>query len=155
MYSFHQLHKGIYYNDKRLIENYIEWQSVRRNLKNYINVEILKKTQANDSLNELGDVGILLSGFAGKFIEIAIDTYLNSNGVSLLLEKTKKKEELPKPSIITLLGSFLIMENNGINSFYVNYENEGKQYPIYFVRKGIKWKIINVEFPKKLFEKIK
>ena len=155
MYSFHQLHKGIYYNDKQLIENYIEWQSVRRNLKNYINVEILKKTQANDSLNELGDVGILLSGFAGKFIEIAIDTYLNSDGVSLLLEKTKKKEELPKPSIITLLGCFLIMENNGINSFYVNYENEGKQYPIYFVRKGIKWKIINVEFPKKLFEKIK
>ena len=24
MYSFHQLHKGIYFNDKQLIENYVE-----------------------------------------------------------------------------------------------------------------------------------
>ncbi|MDA9678161.1 DUF2939 domain-containing protein [Candidatus Pelagibacter sp.] len=155
MYSLHQLHKGVYYNDKRLIENYIEWQSVRKNLKNFINAEILNKTQAKDSLSGLEDVEILLSGFAGKFIEIAIDTYLNSDGVSLLLEKTKKKDEIPKPSIITLLGCFIIMENNGINSFYVNYEIEGKQYPIYFVRDGVKWKITNVEFPKKLFDKIK
>ena len=55
-----------------------------------------------------------------------------------------------KPSIITLLGSFTIMENNGLNSFYINYENEGKQYPTYFARHGIKWKIIDIEFPENL-----
>ena len=54
-----------------------------------------------------------------------------------------------------MLGSFTIMENNGLNSFYINYVNEGKQYPIYFMRKGIKWKIINIEFPENLFNKIK
>ena len=43
MYSFHQLHKGIYFNDKKLIEKYVDWQTVRANVKNYINVEILKK----------------------------------------------------------------------------------------------------------------
>ena len=125
MYSFHQLHKGIYFNNKKLIENYVDWQSVRGNVKNYINIEILKKTQSEESFKELGDIGILLSGFAGKFIEIAIDNYLSSDGVSLLLEKSQKKDEIPKPSIITLLGSFTIMENNGLNSFYINYENEG------------------------------
>jgi len=108
MYSFHQLHKGIYFNDKQLIENYVDWQSVRGNVKNYINVEILKKNQSEEIFKQLGDVGVLLSGFAGKFIEIAIDTYLNSDGISLLLEKSQKKDEIPKPSIITLLGSFTI-----------------------------------------------
>ncbi len=155
MYSFHQIHKGIYFNNKELIENYVDWQSVRGNVKNYINVEILKKTQSEKLFKELGDVGILLSGFTGKFIEIAIDNYLSSDGVSLLLEKSQKKDEIPKPSIITMLGSFTIMENNGLNSFYINYVNEGKQYPIYFMRKGIKWKIINIEFPENLFNKIK
>jgi hypothetical protein len=155
MYSFHQLHKGIYFNDKQLIENYVDWQSVRGNVKNYINVEILKKSQSEEVFKQLGDVGILLSGFAGKFVEIAIDTYLNSDGVSLLLEKSQKKDEIPKPSIITLLGSFTIMDNNGLNSFYINYENEGEKYPIYFTRDGLKWKITNIEFPKDLFEKIK
>tara|TARA_B100001093_G_scaffold508072_1_gene569589 strand:+ start:75 stop:611 length:537 start_codon:yes stop_codon:yes gene_type:complete len=155
MYSFHQIHKGIYFNDKELIENYIEWPSVKRNAKNYINIKILNKIQSEKTLDNLGDVGILLSGFAGKFIEIAIDTYLNSDGVILLLERVKKKNEIPKPSVVTLLGCFMIMENEGINSFYINYEIEGKEYPIYFVRDGIKWKIKKIEFPKKLFEKIK
>ena len=91
MYSFHQLHKGLYFNDKHLIENYVNWKSVRGNVKNFINVEILKKKQSEEIFNQLGDVGILLSGFAGKFIEIAIDTYLNSDGVIILLEKVKKK----------------------------------------------------------------
>lgn len=155
MYSFHQLHKGIYFNDKELIEKYVDWQSVRGNVKNFINVEILKQKQSQEIFEQLGDVGILLSGFAGKFVEIAIDTYLNSDGVSLLLEKSKKKDEIPKPSILTLLGSFIIMDNNGLNSFYINYENEGKQYPIYFKRYGFKWKIIDIEFPKDLFDKIR
>ena len=155
MYSFHQLHKGIYFNDKKLIEKYVDWQTVRANVKNYINVEILKKTQSEELFKELGDVGILLSGFAGKFVEIAIDTYLNSDGVSLLLEKSQKKNEIPKPSILTLFGSFIIMDNNGLNSFYINYENKGEKYPIYFKRSGLKWKIIDIEFPKDLFEKIK
>ena len=155
MYSFHQLHKGIYFNDKKLIEKYVDWQTVRANVKNYINVEILKKTQSEELFKELGDVGILLSGFAGKFVEIAIDTYLNTEGVSLLLEKSQKKDEIPKPSILTLFGSFIIMDNNGINSFYINYENNGEKYPIYFQRTGLKWKIIDIEFPKDLFEKIK
>ncbi len=155
IYSFHQLHKGIFYNNKKLIEKYIEWESVRGNVKNHINIKILNKTQSEENLNDLKNVEILLSGFVGKFIEIAIDTYLNSEGVILLLEKSQKKNEIPKPSFITFLGCFTIMENNGINSFYINYEIEGKKYPIYFSRYGIKWKINKIELPKKLFEKIK
>ncbi len=155
MYSFHQLHKGIYFNEKKLIENYVDWQKVRVNVKNHINVEILKKTQSEEIFKELGDVGVLLSGFAGKFVEIAIDAYLNSDGVSLLLEKSQKKNEIPKPSIFTLLGSFTIMDNNGFNSFYINYKNKEEEYPIYFKRDGLKWKIIDIEFPKDLFDKIK
>ena len=155
LYSFHQIHKGIYYNNKQLIENYVEWQSVRKNVKEYINVEILKKTKSNNNLNDVSDLSILLSGFAGKFIEIAIDTYLNSDGIILLIEKFKKKSEMPKPSIITFLGSFTIMENNGFNSFYITYESEGINYPIYFVRYGYKWKITHIEFPKNLLDKIK
>ncbi len=155
IYSFHQLHRGIFYNDKKLIDKYIEWESVRNNVKNYINIKILNKTQSEEKLKNLSDVEILLSGFAGKFIEIAIDTYLNSDGIILLLEKSQKKNEIPKPSFITFIGCPLIMHNNGINSFYINYEIEGKKYPIYFLRNGIKWKIIKIEFPKKLFEKMK
>ena len=29
MNSFHQIHKGIYYNDKKLIKEYVEWDELR------------------------------------------------------------------------------------------------------------------------------
>ena len=34
LYSFHQFHKGIYYNDKKLIKDYVEWDELRENFKN-------------------------------------------------------------------------------------------------------------------------
>ena len=42
LYSFHQFHKGIYYNDKKLIKDYVEWDELRENFKNYINIQLLK-----------------------------------------------------------------------------------------------------------------
>ena len=39
LYSTHQIHKGIYYNDKALIKEYVEWNEVRDNLKNYLNIK--------------------------------------------------------------------------------------------------------------------
>ena len=44
----------------------------------------------------------------GKFIEYTIDVYLNPEGLSLLLEKSEKKDEIPEPTLITLLGSLLL-----------------------------------------------
>ena len=45
LYSFHQFHKGIYYNDKKLIKDYVEWDELRENFKNYINIQLLKETK--------------------------------------------------------------------------------------------------------------
>ena len=91
LYSFHQFHKGIYYNDKKLIKDYVEWDELRENFKNYINIQLLKETQKSEELKDLGEFGILLSGLAGKFVETMVDSYLNPEGLSMLIEKSKKK----------------------------------------------------------------
>ena len=155
MYSFHQIHKGIYYNDKKLIKEYVEWNELSENFKDYFNIILLKKTQEDESFKDLGELGILVTGFAGKFIEYTIDTYLNPEGLSLLLEKSEKKKEIPKPTLGTLFGSFAAMNFNGLSSFYVTYENEGKKFPIFFNRQGLKWKINQIEFPESLLDDLK
>ena len=53
LYSFHQFHKGIYYNDKKLIKDYVEWDELRENFKNYINIQLLKETQKSEELKRL------------------------------------------------------------------------------------------------------
>ncbi len=152
LYSFHQIHKGIYYNDKKLIKKYVEWDELRENFKNYINIEILKETQKSDELKDLGELGILLSGLAGKIVETMVDSYLNPEGLSLLIEKSLKKDEIPKPTFLTLLGGFTIMDFNGLSSFYVTYENEEQKLPIFFNRKGLTWKITQIEFTDNLLK---
>ena len=155
LYSFHQFHKGIYYNDKKLIKDYVEWDELRENFKNYINIQLLKETQKSEELKDLGELGVLLSGLAGKFVETMVDSYLNPEGLSMLIEKSEKKDEIPKPNLVTLIGGFTIMEFNSLNSFYVTYENEDQELPIFFNRKGLTWKITQIEFPDNLIEGMK
>ena len=155
LYSFHQFHKGIYYNDKKLIKDYVEWDELRENFKNYINIQLLKETKKDDDLKELGDLGLLFTGLAGKLVESLVDTYLNPEGLSMLIEKSEKKDEIPKPTLITLLGGFTIIDFNGHSSFYITYENEGEEFPIFFNRKGLTWKITQIEFPENLLDSLK
>ena len=155
LYSFHQFHKGIYYNDKKLIKDYVEWDELRENFKNYINIQLLKETKKDDDLKKLGDLGLLFTGLAGKLVESLVDTYLNPEGLSMLIEKSEKKDEIPKPTLVTLLGGFTIMDFNGHSSFYITYENQGEEFPIFFNRKGLTWKITQIEFPKNLMESIR
>ena len=155
LYSFHQFHKGIYYNDKKLIKDYVEWDELRENFKNYINIQLLKETQKSEELKDLGELGVLLSGLAGKLVETIVDSYLNPEGLSMLIEKSEKNDEIPKPTIITLLGGFTIMDFNGHSSFYITYENEGEEFPIFFNRKGLTWKITQIEFPENLLDNLK
>ena len=155
LYSFHQLHKGIYYNDKKLIKDYVEWDELRENFKNYINIQLLKETQKSDELKDLGELGVLLTGLAGKFVETMVDTYLNPEGLSMLLEKSEKKDEIPQPTFLTLIGGFTIMDFNGLSSFYITYENKGQEFPVFFNRKGLTWKITQIEFPENLLGELK
>ena len=155
LYSFHQFHKGIYYNDKKLIKDYVEWDELRENFKNYINIQLLKETKKDDDLKRLGDLGLLFTGLAGKLVESLVDTYLNPEGLSMLIEKSEKKDEIPKPTLVTLLGGFTIMEFNGHSSFYITYENEGEEFPVFFNRKGLTWKITQIEFPEDLLSSLK
>ena len=150
LYSFHQLHKGIYYNDKKLIKDYVEWNELRENFKNYINIQLLKETQKSEELKDLGEFGVLLSGLAGKFVETMVDSYLNPEGLSMLIEKSERKDEIPEPTLLTLIGGFTIMEFNSLNSFYVTYENEGQEFPIFFNRKSLSWKITQIDLPQNL-----
>ena len=47
------------------------------------------------------------------------------------------------------------MDFNSLSSFYVVYENEEQELPIFFNRKGFTWKVTQIEFPEDLMESIK
>ena len=54
MHSFHQVHKSIYYNDKQLSKNYIEWDEVRNNFKDFSNAYFIDEMSKSEEYKELG-----------------------------------------------------------------------------------------------------
>ena len=50
MYSFHQVHKSIYYNDKQLSKNYIEWEEVKKNFKDFLEYKKNLKIQISNAI---------------------------------------------------------------------------------------------------------
>ena len=94
LYSTHQIHKGIYYNDKALLKEYIEWNQLRENLKNYLNVNLLKEIQKDEDFKNMGALGVLITGFASKIVDGILDTYVNSEGLSMLLQKKSDDKKI-------------------------------------------------------------
>ena len=155
MHSFHQVHKSIYYNDKQLSKNYIEWDEVRNNFKDFSNAYFIDEISKDKEYKELGGLGILVTGLVSKIADFLVDTYINSEGLSLLIEKSDKRSEIPEPNFTTLIGGISIMKFDSLNSFYVNLENDKEKFLIHFKRIGTKWKVIEIEFPKEFFDEMK
>jgi len=155
MHSLHQVHKSFYYNDKNLSKTYIAWGDVKSNFKDYINANLLDEISNNPELNtELGDLSILAAGLASKFVEYAVETYINPEGLSILLEKEHLTSEIPEPNLITLVGGIAVMNFQDLNSFYVDFEKDGEKFYIYFDRFGTQWKVTEIGIPKDIFKRL-
>ena len=155
LYSTHQIHKGIYYNDKALLKEYIEWNQLRENLKNYLNVNLLKETQKDEDFKNLGGLGVLITGFASKIVDSILDTYVNSEGLSMLLQKKQMARKLPKPGFNTFFGGIKIMEFKNLSSFRIKHNIDKQEISLLFLRTGIDWKITEIVLPEDLLNDFK
>ena len=155
LYSTHQVHKAIYYNDKALLKEYIEWDQLRENLKNYLNVNLHKEIQKDEDFKNLGSIGILITGFASKIVDNILDTYVNFEGLYMLLQENKIARRLPKPSFNTLLGGIKIMEFKNYSSFRIKHIVDEQEIYLLFQRIGIDWKITQIELQENFFNKYK
>ena len=152
MHSFHQVHKSIYYNDKKLSKKYIEWDEVRNNFKDFSNAYFIDEMSKSDEYKELGGLSILATGLVSKFADFLVDTYINSEGLSLLIEQSDKRSEIPEPNFTTLIGGISIMKFDSLNTFYVNIENDENNISVHFKRIGTKWKVVEISFPEDFFK---
>ena len=154
MHSLHQVHKSIYYDNKQLIKDYVEWEEVKTNIRNYITIRLAAKISEDEDLQKSGEIGILVAGLAGTFVEHAVDTYVNPEGLSFLIKSSSKSSQIPEPSFGTLVAGISLMKFDSFSSFHVDLESNGEKIPIRFRRVGVKWKIEQIEFSDDLINKL-
>ena len=155
LYSTHQIHKGIYYNDKALIKEYVEWKEVRDSLKNYLNTKLLIETQKKEEFKDFGGLEVLIAGFVSKIVDSILDTYVNSEGLSMLLKENQIAKKLPKPGFDTLLGGVKIIEFKNHSSFRIKHIVEKQEIFLLFQRTGIDWKITQLGLSDDMLEDLK
>ena len=153
MHSLYKVHKSIYYDNKQLSKDYVDWEEVRTNIKNYINVSLADKIIEDEDFKKAGELGFLVAGLAGKFAEHAVDTYINPEGLSFLIKNSSKSSKIPEPSLETLFAGISFMKFDSFGSFHVNLESDGEKIPVNFRRIGFKWKVEQIEFSDELINK--
>ena len=52
MHSLHQVHKIIYYDNVKLSQDYVEWDEVRANIKDFINARLLEEISNDKEFKE-------------------------------------------------------------------------------------------------------
>ena len=154
MHSLYQVHKSIYYDNKQLSKDYVEWEEVRSNIKNYINLSLADKIAEGEDFKKSGQLGLLVAGLAGKFAEHAVDTYINPEGLSFLIKNSSKSSKIPEPSLGTLFAGISLMNFDSLSSFHVELKSDGQKIPVRFRRVGFKWKIEQIEFSDDLIIKL-
>ncbi len=153
MHSLHQVHKSIYYDNKQLSKDYVEWEEVRTNIKNYINVSLADRIAEDEDFKKAGELGVLVAGLAGKLVEHAVDTYINPEGLSFLIKNSSKSSKIPEPSLETLFAGISFIKFDSFSSFHVDLESDGEKIPVHFRRIGFKWKVEQIEFSDELINK--
>ena len=154
MHSLHQVHKSIYYDNKQLSKDYVEWEKIKTNVREYINVRLTNELSKDENFKTTGEIGFLIAGLTEKFVEQAVDIYINPEGLSFLLKNSSKSLKIPEPSFGTLFAGISLMKFNSFGSFHVDLESGGETIPVHFRRIGFKWKVEQIDFSDDLINKL-
>lgn len=137
--------------DSDRLSSYIEFDLLKKNLKEQFNTQMLKATSADKEDNPLG---VMVAGFASQVVDGLLDMYLTPSSIALLLEgekpdkyrspfnpnKTTKKEH----SEPLKEYEFKFVSHD---RFYVYTKgSHDQEIKIILQRFGLDWKITNIIF---------
>lgn len=137
--------------DSDRLSSYIEFDLLKKNLKEQFNTQILKATSADADDNPLG---VMVAGFASQVVDGLIDVYLTPSSIALLLEGEKPdtyrspfdsdKSTKQEPTEPLEEYEFKFVSHD---RFYVYTKgSHDQEIKIILQRFGFDWKITNIIF---------
>jgi hypothetical protein len=137
--------------DSDRFSSYIEFDLLKKNLKEQFNAQILKATAADEEKNPLG---MMVAGFASQVAEGLLDTYLTPSSIALLLEGEKPdryrssldhqnsvQEETAEP-----LKEYSVKFVSHDRFYVYTKGSHDEEIKIILQRFGLDWKITNIIF---------
>ena len=149
--TIHGIKSSIKEKDSDRLSTYVEFDLLKKNLKEQFNTQMLKATSADPDQNPLG---VMVAGFASQVVDGLLDVYLTPSSIALLLEGEKpdryrssfKRQNSTQKETAEPLEEYKVRYVSH-DRFYIytkgSYDQEIK---IVLQRFGLDWKITNIIF---------
>jgi hypothetical protein len=141
--------------DSDRLSTYIEFDLLKKNLKEQFNSEMLKATSADPDNNPLG---VMMAGFASQVVDGLLDAYLTPSAIALLLEGEKPDQYRSSfNSQNSVEGENKKVREDPLEKYSVKFISHDRFYvytkgshdqeiKIILQRFGFEWKVTNIIF---------
>jgi hypothetical protein len=149
--TIHGIKSSIKEKDSDRLSTYIEFDLLKKNLKEQFNTEILKVTSADPDNNPLG---IMVAGFASQVVDGLLDAYLTPSSIALLLEGEKpdqyrssfNHQNAAKKETAEPLEEYSIKFVSHDRFYVYTKGSHDQEIKIILQRFGLDWKMTNIIF---------
>jgi hypothetical protein len=154
--TIHKIKSGIEHQDPEKISAQVNFTALRTNLKEQFNALFIKQTASDLKDNPFAPLGMV---FASKLIDGMVDAFVTPTSLTNLMEGKKPKQpqseegtqeadsKKPEP----FKGARYTYDSISKFSAWVK-DDKGKETRFVFTRKGLSWKLSNIQFPMNMFE---
>ncbi len=138
--------------DSDRLSTYIEFDLLKKNLKEQFNTEMLKVTSSDPDNNPLG---VMVAGFASQVVDGLLDVYLTPSSIALLLEGEKpdqynrssfNQQDSAKKETAEPLEEYSVKFVSHDRFYVYTKGSHDQEIKIILQRFGLDWKMTNIIF---------
>lgn len=149
--TIHGIKSSIKEKDSDRLSTYIEFDLLKKNLKEQFNTEMLKITSADPDENPLG---MMMAGFASQVVDGLLDVYLTPSSIALLLEGEKpdryrssfNHQDSTKEKRTEPLEEYKVKFVSHDRFYVYTKGRHDQEIKIILQRFGLDWKMTNIIF---------
>ncbi len=148
--TIHGIKSSIKEKDSDRLSTYIEFDLLKKNMKEQFNTEMLKITSADPDENPLG---MMMAGFASQVVDGLLDVYLTPSSIALLLEGEKPDQhrafhhqESAKKETVEPLEEYRVKFVSHDRFYVYTKGRHDQEIKIILQRFGLEWKMTNIIF---------
>ena len=148
--TIHGIKSSIKEKDSDRLSTYIEFDLLKKNLKEQFNTEMLKITSADPDKNPLG---MMVAGFASQVVDGLLDVYLTPSSITLLLEGEKpdpyrsfNHQKPAKEEPVEPLKEYRVKFISHDRFYVYTKGSHDQEIKIILQRFGLDWKMTNIIF---------
>jgi len=137
--------------DSDRLSSYVEFDLLKKNLKEQFNTQMFKATSADQDNNPLG---MIVAGFASQVVDGLLDAYLTPSSIALLLEGEKpdqyvssfNRESSAEKETSEPLKEYEVKFVSHDRFYVYTKGSHDQEIKIILQRFGLEWKVTNIIF---------